>query len=214
MDVTRTRRVFFFRLRALLASLVVLPGCGYWTDRVRDTADIVTFGLEKSLWGAKGQIGPLGSLGMYSTGHTPNGEPAGLGLVGGRFQSYTFEDCTVPPLLGFVQARRTHVDNRRKDFHIVSAIWYPVLHPQTGLPSPSFFGGFEGADDWRRVAPRYTQVEIAVGLVYGVRAGFNPGELLDWLIGWFGGDLYCDDVGVLEPSDGEAGGEVEAAARD
>ena len=181
---------------AVVATL--FTGCGYWTDRVRDTADILTFGLERSLWGAKGQIGPFGQLGMYCAGHTPVGRPDGFGLAGGQFQSYTFEDCTVPPLVGFVQARRTVVDNRRKDFHVLSVVWCPVLHPQTGSPSPSFFGGFEGADDWRRLAPRYTQVEIAAGLVYGLRVGFNPGELLDWLVGWFGGDLYADDVGVLD----------------
>ena len=47
---------------------------------------------------------------------------------------------------------------------------------------------------------RWTQIEVAAGLLGGVRLGFNPGELLDLLLGFFGVDLYDDDVAGL-PSD-------------
>jgi len=42
-------------------------------------------------------------------------------------------------------------------------------------------------------APHYTQVEVAGGFLFTVRAGCNLGELLDFLVGWCGADLYGDD---------------------
>ena len=41
---------------------------------------------------------------------------------------------------------------------------------------------------------RWTQIEVAIGLIGDVRLGFNPGELLDLLLGFFGADLYGDDI--------------------
>ena len=41
---------------------------------------------------------------------------------------------------------------------------------------------------------RWTQIEVAAGLFGDVRLGFNPGELLDFLLGFFGADLYGDDI--------------------
>ncbi len=41
----------------------------------------------------------------------------------------------------------------------------------------------------------YTQLEVAAGaLLVGARVGFNPGELLDFLLGWTTLDIYGDDV--------------------
>jgi hypothetical protein len=42
----------------------------------------------------------------------------------------------------------------------------------------------------------YTQIEAAAGLWYTVRLGFNPGELLDFLLGWTTIDILSDDVGM------------------
>jgi len=43
-------------------------------------------------------------------------------------------------------------------------------------------------------APTYfTQIEITVGAYIGLKIGFNPGELLDFLLGWFTIDIYRDD---------------------
>lgn len=42
----------------------------------------------------------------------------------------------------------------------------------------------------------YTQLEVAAGLGYTVRLGFNPGELLDFLLGWTTIDIFGDDVGI------------------
>ena len=40
----------------------------------------------------------------------------------------------------------------------------------------------------------WTQIEVTAGAGPSVRVGFNPGELVDFLVGWFGVDLYNDDI--------------------
>jgi hypothetical protein len=48
---------------------------------------------------------------------------------------------------------------------------------------------------WRSDVPAhyYSQIEVVVGLGPSVRLGFNPGEFLDFLLGWFGVSIYGDD---------------------
>ena len=40
----------------------------------------------------------------------------------------------------------------------------------------------------------YWQLEAVLGLGVSIRAGFNPGELLDFALGWFGPDVFNDDL--------------------
>lgn len=47
--------------------------------------------------------------------------------------------------------------------------------------------------------PYYSQVEAVAGLGLSLRLGLNPGELLDFLLGWGGLDLYGDDARRLPP---------------
>ena len=41
--------------------------------------------------------------------------------------------------------------------------------------------------------PYYTQCEVCVGLLGTLRLGANPGELVDFLLGWVGVDFFDDD---------------------
>jgi hypothetical protein len=43
----------------------------------------------------------------------------------------------------------------------------------------------------------YTQIEAVVALGPSFRFGFNPAELLDFLLGWFGVDIFHDDRDYL-----------------
>ncbi len=45
----------------------------------------------------------------------------------------------------------------------------------------------------------FTQMEVSLGVFGGVKLGFNPGELLDFLLGWFTIDLYGDDAPFPDP---------------
>lgn len=49
----------------------------------------------------------------------------------------------------------------------------------------------------RRLTPHYfTKLEIAASCGVGLRLGFNPGELLDFLLGWATIDIFNDDLGA------------------
>lgn len=43
-------------------------------------------------------------------------------------------------------------------------------------------------------APFYTEVEVMVGFIFSVHAGVNLGEILDFILGWTGIDIYNDDL--------------------
>jgi hypothetical protein len=47
----------------------------------------------------------------------------------------------------------------------------------------------------------YTQIEVVGGLFGSLRLGVNPGELADFLFGWFGVDFFHDDIGRLTQPD-------------
>jgi len=49
-------------------------------------------------------------------------------------------------------------------------------------------------------APYYSQIEVAAGILLTVRVGVNPGEFLDFLLGWTGIDIYGDDSLACKPS--------------
>lgn len=42
-------------------------------------------------------------------------------------------------------------------------------------------------------ASYFTQIDVSLGAYLGIRIGINPGELLDFLLGWFKIDIYSDD---------------------
>jgi len=44
------------------------------------------------------------------------------------------------------------------------------------------------------VASFWTQIDLALGVYWPIRIGFNPGELLDFLLGWTALDIYGDDA--------------------
>ena len=43
-------------------------------------------------------------------------------------------------------------------------------------------------------APFYTEIEVMAGFIFSVHAGANVGELLDFVLGWTGIDIYGDDL--------------------
>lgn len=45
-----------------------------------------------------------------------------------------------------------------------------------------------------------TQIEFTLGIYYGIKLGFNPGEMIDFVFGIFGIDLYADDAPYPTPA--------------
>jgi hypothetical protein len=155
-------------------------GCattGYLGDRMRDAGDVFTATVGMGA-GAKARVGPIqigtiGSIDMW-------------GLRGGKFGDVAFyetltRDFLIPwPYHGsfgeerFVyQAPREMPNKRGKGFLAKAPL--PII----------------GAADQPEY---YTQVEIVIAIVGSLRLGFNPGELLDFVLGWTTLDIYSDDL--------------------
>ena len=58
-----------------------------------------------------------------------------------------------------------------------------------------------------RQAEYYTQLEVFIGALGTLRLGLNPGELVDFSLGWTGIDIYGDDLERKAKKPNEAGAE-------
>jgi hypothetical protein len=188
--------VRFMKLNAILQCgvasglIVAMTGCATpnMRDRANNAKDIFTATVG---WGAgaKARIGPV-NAGLFV-----NGDRAGLrvgrgftsrqlsastemvemttplpvfpGLHGGWFGLHSLEKCDEP----------CSESKRRNKGYCGFGVIVPGIMDVMDAP-----------------APYYSQVEIAGGCIVTVRLGFNPGELLDFLLGWGGIDIYNDDV--------------------
>ena len=172
--------------------LVGAGGCastqGYLLDRGRDAADIFTLAAETGI-GAKFRAGPI-AVGCMSGDGT-------IGLRGGRFvaeeRGYQMlgvfppisegaDDITV---LGFYNLESLHSDSlkpRHKTFHggddAGLGMW--LQQYDSGGDNPAY----------------YTQVELTAGVGILFKIGLNPGELLDFVLGWTTLDIFHDDIGL------------------
>ena len=180
---------------AILAIVVSMSGCAtpYMMDRRRDLADIATVTLGKG-FGAGVRAGPahIGLLG--SIDH--------VGLRGGAFRTKWSQDSDFgwagifDPLIAFpggdglftggewfrAPFDGSMIAEERGKLYEVEGIAPFVMTPQRESPSDS------------NPAYYFTQLEAGFGLGLSIRLGLNPGELTDFLLGWFGIDIYSDDI--------------------
>ena len=172
-------------------------------DRQRDAMDIFTAVLGTGL-GVKARVGPfqfalLGDLG-------------GIGLRGGTPFCLIGRDAPGDSMElaeglvnvdGFApDSRSTRISfERRKAYGAVGVLVFAIPYCGEELR-------------WYEAAPYYfTQIEAVVGLGASVRLGFNPGELFDFALGWFGVDIYNDDLERRKAEDTAAAlADVPAAA--
>lgn len=177
------RRVFIIQLTGCLVS-AICSGCatpGYLGDRMRDAGDVFTATVGQN-YGAKVRAGPLraglfcgldyaglraGELGLP---FHPSGYEQAIDLEFTALSSETF----FPDDLQIAQ-------RRGKLFKSEGIICFAL--PDEMPPASR-----------RQRAAYYTQVEVAAGLFGGLRLGFNPGELLDFVLGWTTLDIYEDDL--------------------
>ena len=182
----------------LLALLAGLSGCasprGYFVDRGRDAADIFTLALEEGI-GVKARAGPI-AAGLLSSDGT-------IGLRGGAFvvedRGYLNMGVTPPiyegaadvSVFGFYNIETLHSDKlfpRHKTFHAGHdeqlGVWLQQYDDGGGNPA------------------YYTQVEATLGLGILLRVGLNPGELLDFILGWTTLDIFRDDLRAQDARSG------------
>jgi len=125
-------------------------------------------------------VGPLQGGLAYSEGT--------YGLRGGALVADKYSVGAMLLVVGFEEfkdnSQNKLVEKRDKDIDY----WNWLVFPGWG----DYWT--DGSGQPIRAAPCYTQIEAVFGLGFTVRAGFNPGELLDFLLGWFGIDIYGDDL--------------------
>ncbi len=174
-----------------LSMVIALFSCGcasdymsaYMKDRDNDALDVfsVTAGIGL---GAKVRVS------CFNAGELSYGEATGL--RGGSLIPQKFIDAWSPDLettvIGFQDYENK--DGRGKTFHSMTICGVGILRsedPKTH--NMSFF------DYNYEIFPVYyfTQIEVIFALGAGFRLGFNPGELIDFIVGWTTIDIFNDD---------------------
>lgn len=161
-----------------------MTGCGttrgYFGDRGRDAMDIVTVTGGLGI-GGKLRLGPFQPALLHNTDIV--GLRLGQGFAGWEATTETFVpfpmrcfgDTAPFPNCGFqMEARNRFHKDRGKCIYAYS-------------PLPFVAKGYHAA--------YYTQIEAVIGLGPSIRIGFNPGELIDFILGWGMVDIFRDDIG-------------------
>jgi hypothetical protein len=179
-----------FAIQILFALVVVasLAGCStsYMTNRRRDAADIVTIGVGVG-FGAKTRVGPLqvGLLGEYDV-VALRGGAAGFSpwLTGCADEQFIVagKETFAPAPFGYPPSKAGYnvFDARGKSFKAVNyelPFWSTLAED---VSTPYY----------------YTQIDLVAGLLLSARVGVNPGELVDFVLGWTTIDIFNDDIHV------------------
>ena len=192
-----------------LAALILLPLCllvsgcatgSYMADRGHDLADIVTMTAGKGL-GASVHAGPI--HGGLFVGKDQ------VGLRGGALRTKWSQESSFgwaglfDPLIAFPGGDMittggewfrapfdgSKIAEQRGKLYEAEGIAPFLMIPNQRTPAGS------------NPAYYFTQIEASLGLGLTVRLGLNPGELVDFLFGWFGIDIYSDDLRGRMPLD-------------
>jgi hypothetical protein len=199
---------------AVCLGLLGSTGCaGYMAHRARDAADIFTLTMG-ICDGAKVRLGPA-HVGAIRSSDL-------IGLRGGQlfangndilYNDERLSPFPLPRSQDWNSARKEQDREARELAKKEGREWKPYKH---GYWEPNLFGSEIFRQDLDSACARrgknvmvnapgpfwvagkpasyFTQIEVSAGVLLGVRVGFNPGEVLDFLVGWFGLDLYKDDV--------------------
>ena len=167
-----------FHLQLVVICLIATTGCatsGYWSDRGLDAADILTATVGKgAALGAR--VGPVKVALNYHEDYA--------GLRNGNFFVSGQQDGEELDILIFGVEESVSLRNRGKDY---------FAHTVAFLTIPGMDGGYIFPDS--NLTPHYfTQIQASVGLGGTLRIGVNPGELLDFILGWTTIDIYNDDI--------------------
>jgi hypothetical protein len=186
----------------MVSAALANTGCNYMTDRGRDAMDIFT------LTGGMG-TGVSARVGAVHAGLYHGLDGAGLkggsyewnraaalrpGLITTDFSTGTSKingQCLTMESFAIEQDCDSIIKQRAKMYEATGI--YPFIMVPT---VPDCIAAHDGEPGYNGKYPYYywSQVEVIVGLGLSVRAGVNPGELLDFVLGWVGVDIYADDL--------------------
>ena len=189
-----------FALPAIVLLSAVASGCtpgGYFSDRWADAKDIFTVSVGTG-GGAKARVGPVQVGAFYNSdfaglrGGTPFWVSSGFGN-----RASNISDMALPfPVPREIGHGICVLCFSWEDFDP----WVPSLHAacdQATATRGKDYDAFFPYAPFLTIssAPHYyTQIEVAAGVGGTLRLGFNPGELLDFLLGWTTLDFYGDDL--------------------
>lgn len=181
-----------------LFSLSASSACqtAYVKNRARDAGDIFTFELQTKMYGLSVRAGPIKAGLSYKD---PDG--ASIGLSGGTAGAHKTHEFTFlvfgadslevdPPSPESGEKKEDHpLEVRKKNFTARSPFGTKKSLRETKNVLKDKKAKTEFAP-----AYYYTQIEVNVGIYYGLRVGVNLGELLDFFLGFFGIDIMGDDT--------------------
>lgn len=194
-------RIIQFVLAVLVAA--TLSGCastgGYWTDRGRDAADIFTVTGGLGL-GAKVRVGPV-ATGLLFQSDT-------VGLRGGGTVQTDYDNFDIVLLCSGLEnfsqkpldLDKVNLDSetkcwRGKEYRSDMGFFFHVPREKyVDTCSTPGFREFFYHTKW----PYYTQIDVVAAAIPSVRFGFNPGELLDFLLGFTTLDIADDDTAAQQ----------------
>jgi len=154
----------------VITCCILSTGCAYLGHRARDLSDIVTLAAETRKVSCVARvILPLG----FSTA-----EGSGFGLREGYMGRYEYsENVCMTPIGGYCELDFTPANDYREKAY--------------SLEIPGDRGGSGDNDEfWLQCL----NVQVSIGLYYGVRAGLNLAEAVDFVLGWTTLDILKDDI--------------------
>jgi len=168
---------------AFIACCLFGTGCAYLSQRTRDFSDMFTLSVEeRQVGGAVRCFVPLGLCAASGRGY---------GLREGCIGSYRYKECGYL-LVGAGAAAYTWClefipsnDFREKDYRL-----YVRDYPDGGGPDGDYEIYLEGLN-----------LQANLGLYYGIRAGINLPEVLDFVLGLTTFDLLNDDFATAPVPD-------------
>jgi hypothetical protein len=181
------RRLPLPALLLLAAALPLLAGCAtspYWTNRGRDAADVLTATLGTGA-GVKCRVGPIQAAAWRNSDL--------VGLRGGQFLSdgnRLLENAEIYAPIPFQAVRKGRKWNwcGQESFSHGSCTVSKDRCKDSVARSPVPLIAIG------ETAPFYAQVELGAGVLFTLRLGINFGELADLVAGFWGADLYGDDI--------------------
>ena len=170
------------RIALLVCVAALSAGCAtpYMIDRGRDAADIFAAGIGLGV-GLKGRVGPVQAGFLFDVPF--------VGLRGGEIVDMTPGSCmaqSIDVCLLFA-GTEDFVDcsaDRGKQFRAGNI----ENGGCAGIPFLMML------DETTRAPYYYTHIEFVIGCMGSMRLGFNPGELLDFILGWTTIDIFRDDL--------------------
>ena len=174
----------FFVRPAIVFLALASCSCKTLQDRWADAKDVVTITLDEGV-GARAQVGPADvGFGFFADFVGIRSGCFGTNKIGHFLSGFDVQML----FIGVGASWHDEGAEQRSKYYSKTISWL--------IGRPEYTEGVLGKPPF---PPYYTQVEVAVAFEIGGRVGVNPGEFLDFMVGWFGLDLYRDDIAALPP---------------